>query len=143
MSFSQWKSSQVTRNKEPNYKYNEIASCCILSMLMDGFLFSLVFFTVSVWKFTAYVYVFGFCVVASHFFIFSTNRKSYFSSLCFCTWFISLFFVVFFNLYLVFEWCLRGNIEVEKKKRTQKPKEVVFVWKRKKRTTTRKCLDQN
>lgn len=55
-------------------------------------------------------------VVVPHFY-FLTNRKSYFSFLCFCTWFFSSFFVVFNNLYLLFGWCLRGNIEVEKPKR--------------------------
>lgn len=47
-----------------------------------------------------------------------TNRKSYFSCLYFCTWFISLFLLLFFlyNLYLVFGWCLRGNIKVKNTK---------------------------
>lgn len=55
----------------------------------------------------------------------------------FCTWFIFcpkfFSFVILWNLWLVFGWCLRGNIEVKTKREVKfhSPGEVVFIFKRK------------
>lgn len=60
-------------------------------------------------------------VVASHFFCLNlrTNRKSYFSCLYFCTWFISLFLLLFSSI--IYIYCLDGVYAETSKLKTQKP----------------------
>lgn len=61
--------------------------------------------------------------IALHFFLVCTNRKSYFSSLCFLhvVYFTEIsFHSLFYKIYSqLFGWCLRGNIEVETKRRVK------------------------